>query len=363
MNKLRVLVLFGGKSAEHEISLISAANVLRHLDPKRYEAVPVFIDRRGRWLLQDRARLLRGQEATPATGDSREVLPSMEHSLVPLRAGPGRAVDVVFPVLHGPFGEDGTVQGLLELADLPYVGCGVLASAVGMDKEVSYRLAAHAGIPVPPYVTVLRSEWTRAAKAASGRAARLGYPVFVKPARLGSSVGISKVEKSAELARAMEVAFLYDDKVIVEKGIQAREIECAALGTPEDVKVSVPGEVITGAQHDFYSYSAKYLDPEGAALKVPAPLSRGQTRKVRDLAARAFKALDCYGLTRVDFLMDKRSGRFYFGEINTLPGFTPHSLYPRLWEASGLPFPKLLDELIRLAQDRHRRRRSLRVKP
>lgn len=363
MKRLRVVVLFGGKSAEHEISLLSAANILRHLDPARYEAVPVFIDRRGRWLLQDRARLLHEGAAQPAVSDAREVLAGMEGSLVPLRAGPERAVDVVFPVLHGPFGEDGTVQGLLELADLPYVGCGVLGSAVGMDKDVAYRLAAQAGIPVLPYCALRPGGWRQDAAGVRRRVQRLGYPVFVKPARLGSSVGVSKVERPQDLARALEVAFLYDDKVVIEKGVRAREIECAVLGGPEDVRVSIPGEVICSARHAFYSYAAKYLDPEGAARKVPAPLTRAQTRAVQDLAARAFRTLDCYGLTRVDFLLDKKSGKFYFGEVNTLPGFTPLSLYGKLWEASGLPFPKLLDRLIQLALDRHRRRRSLRMKP
>jgi len=364
MKKLRVLVLFGGRSAEHEISLISAANVLRHLDPKKYEAVPVYIDRRGRWLLQDRARLMHGHELKPALADSREVLLDTERALVPTRSGArNSSIDVVFPVLHGPFGEDGTVQGLLELADLPYVGCGVLASAVGMDKEISYRLAAGAGIPVPAFFTLTRGRWKKETARVNAQAARLGYPVFVKPARLGSSVGISKVAGKGGLARAMEVAFLYDDKVIVEKGIQAREIECAVLGDAEDAQVSLPGEVVTSQKHDFYSYSAKYLDPQGAALKIPAALTKAQTKTVQDLALRAFKTLDCYGLSRVDFLMDKRTGRFYFGEVNTLPGFTPHSLYPQLFQASGLSFPKLLDRLVQLARDRHQRRRSLRVKP
>ena len=333
MRKLRVAVLCGGKSAEHDISLISAKNVLSHLDRKKYDVTRVFIGRDGKW----------------------------DHSLLP--NGKKAPFDVVFPVLHGPFGEDGTVQGLLELADLPYVGCGVLASAVGMDKEISYRLASAAGIPVPPFVIALRSRWKQRPAKVRSDVAGLGFPVFVKPARLGSSVGISKVKTAAGLARAMEVAFLYDDKVIVEKGINAREIECAVLGDADHAEVSIPGEVVTSLKHDFYSYSAKYLDPEGAALKIPAPLSRAQAEKVRDLAVRAFKTLDCHGLTRVDFLMDKKSGRFYFGEVNTLPGFTAHSLYPKLWEASGLKLPKLLDRLIALAQSRHQRRSALRVKP
>jgi D-alanine-D-alanine ligase len=364
MKKLRVLVLFGGKSAEHEISLLSAANILRHLDRRRYVALPVFIDRRGRWHLQNRTTLLHGFEAKPVAGDAREVLPNMERGLVSLRRRRAPlGVDVVFPVLHGPFGEDGTVQGLLEMADVPYVGCGVLASAVGMDKDMAYRLAAQAGIPLLPYLTILRGGWKRAPAGVRRCAAKLGFPVFVKPARLGSSVGVSKVEGPEGLPRAMEVAFLYDDKVILEKGINAREIECAALGSEEGVEVSVPGEIVTSPRHAFYTYQAKYLDPEGATLRVPAPLMRAQTKTVRGLAARAFQVLDGHGLARVDFLMDKKTGRFYFGEINTFPGFTAYSLYPKLWAASGLPLPRLLDRLIALALERHRRKRALRIKP
>lgn len=364
MKRLRVLVLFGGKSAEHEISLLSAAVVLRHLDPRRYEAVPVFIDRKGRWLLQDARRLISDGKVVPSAKAGSEVVAAAERGLAAVSGsrGPG-PVDVVFPVLHGPYGEDGTVQGLLEMADLPYVGCGVLSSSVGMDKDFSLRLADQAGVPILPYFCLSRAAWKGSPSKAHERARKLRLPVFVKPARLGSSVGVSKVEAAKDLARALEVAFLYDDKVLVEKGIPAREIECAVLGDSDSAEVSVPGEVITSPKHSFYSYQAKYLDPEGASLKIPAQLTKKQAETVRALAARAFKALDCQGLARVDFLMHRSTGRFYFGEVNTMPGFTEHSLYHQLWKASGLPLTKLLDRLIVLALERTRRRKNLRLEP
>lgn len=255
-------------------------------------------------------------------------------------------VDVVFPALHGPMGEDGTVQGFLELVGLPYVGCGVLGSAVGMDKVVLKRLAGGAGLPILPYVVLTDSSQISLAKG-------LRYPLFVKPSRMGSSVGVYKVKKPADLRSAVKKALRYDTVVLVEQGVPAREIECAVLGAPGAAKASIAGEIRPNAE--FYSYHAKYIDPNGAELLIPAQISRAEQESTRKMAVRAFEALDCYGLARVDFFMDSRNGKLWFNEVNTLPGFTSISMYPKMWEASGLPFTKLIDRLLDLAVLRHNR--------
>ncbi|MBI5631548.1 MAG: D-alanine--D-alanine ligase [Elusimicrobia bacterium] len=357
MKKLRILILCGGKSAERQVSLVSAKQVLSKLDRSRCEPELVLIDAKGRWLKADEKRLSGKVESDSnnLAAGTKAVIPTEKLS------SPSRP-DVVFPVLHGPMGEDGTVQGLLELAGVAYVGCGVLGSALGMDKEVSKRLALQAGLPLLPYRVIRRPSQGLAALR------ELGLPVFVKPARLGSSVGVSKVKSEAELLAALESAFLYDDKVILEKGIEAREIECAALGDPwaeaEDplaLKASICGEI--APQAEFYDYKAKYLDPEGARLLIPAPLPQKTSDEIREMALAAFKVLDCYAMGRVDFLMDKHGGRVYFNEINTIPGFTPASMYPLLWQASGIETPKLLELLIELALRRGRARSKLKTTP
>ena len=364
--KIRLGVLFGGRSGEHEVSLTSAASVMRALDPEKYEVVPVGITREGRWRVGPRAVKLLAPvagEASPGSASlenvleqGRAVTPSVDPAgpkLLPLAKSHEirPEVDVIFPVLHGTFGEDGTIQGLLELADTPYVGAGVLASAAGMDKDVMKRLFRDAGLPVVPWQTVLRRDWERDPAGVRRQVEkRLRYPLFVKPANLGSSVGITKVHKPEELPAALDRAGQYDRKILLEKAVDAREIECAVLGN-DDPQASVPGEIVP--VNEFYDYEAKYIK-EGNELLIPAPLTPRQTRRVQDLAVRAFRAIDCAGMGRVDFLLDRKTGRFFLLEINTIPGFTSISMYPKLWEASGVPYPQLLDRLIELALERHR---------
>lgn len=354
-NRIRLGVLFGGRSGEHEVSLTSAASVIKALDPAKYEVVPIGITREGHWRLGSGALKLlpevleAGQPVVPSADPSGPKLIPLDSSASPPDSQP--AIDVVFPVLHGTFGEDGTVQGLLELADVPYVGAGVLASAAGMDKDVMKRLFRDLGLPVVPWVLVRREDWERdPAQVHKGIENRLRYPLFVKPANLGSSVGISKVRRARELPTALSLAAQYDRKILVEKSVNAREIECSVLGN-DNPQASVPGEVVP--VNEFYDYEAKYVK-EGSELIVPAKLSARQTKRVQELAIGAFKAIDCAGMARVDFLLDRRTGKIYVNEINTIPGFTPISMYPKLWEASGLPYPKLLDRLIELALERHR---------
>ncbi len=352
--KIRVGLLFGGRSGEHEVSLTSASSVWKALDPRKYDVIPIGITRQGQWRVGSEALKLLPEVLDRGT----PVLPSADPTgpnLVPLdqkRTRPADPqVDVIFPVLHGTFGEDGTVQGLLELANVPYVGAGVLASAVGMDKDVMKRLFRDAGLPVVKWVCVARSEWERSSKSVRQKIEKeLRYPVFIKPANLGSSVGISKVRHARELGPAMDLAAKYDRKIVVERGLDAREIECSVLGN-EQPQASVPGEVIP--INEFYDYEAKYLK-EGSELIIPAPLSKRQADEVRDLAIRAFRAIDGAGMARVDFLLDRKTRRIYVNEINTIPGFTSISMYPKLWEATGLSFPRLLDRLIELALQRHR---------
>jgi D-alanine-D-alanine ligase len=385
MEKLRVGILFGGRSGEHEVSLLSAASVLNAIDKEKYEVVPIGITKDGRWLTAEHAEsLLTGKlvleprnlragdpETTPsaavlARGEAVVVPPEPVHrhtGLVPFQSDGGlmrrasdRAinVDVIFPVLHGTFGEDGTIQGLLELADIPYVGAGVLGSAAGMDKDIMKSLFIAAGIPIVKHVTILRTAWVSDPRKVEKLVGRLKYPVFVKPANLGSSVGISKAHNRKELGPAIEEAAKFDRKIVIEQGVggkkdKAREIECSVLGNDE-TEASVPGEIVPGKE--FYDYTAKYVD-EGSQLIIPARLTKSETKKVRDLAVAAFKAVDCSGLARVDFLMDPKTRKIYLNEINTMPGFTAISMYPKLWAASGLAYPDLIDRLIQLGIERH----------
>jgi D-alanine-D-alanine ligase len=357
VKKLRVGIIYGGRSGEHEVSVVSAASIFKHLDRTRYDAVPVVIEKSGRWVLGGRAPEVLSAGAVGETPSSEALQPTE-----PSAAVAGSGFDVIFPVLHGPYGEDGTVQGLLELANIPYVGAGVLGSAVGMDKAVMKTLFAAAGLPIVPHLTVLRREWVKDAASISKRAAdHLRFPMFVKPANLGSSVGISKAATPSELPAAMELAFQFDRKAVVEAAVpNTREIECAVLGNDEP-EASVPGEVIVTHRDGFYSYDAKYLDPEGASLKIPAEIPPTTAERVRQVSVDAFRALELSGMARVDFLLDGAAGSLFLNEVNTIPGFTAISMYPKMWEASGLPYPALLDRLIALALERHEEKQRLRT--
>lgn len=367
-HKIRVAVLYGGRSGEHEISLLSAASVIRNLDPERFEVIPIGIDRMGRWRYNDVGLL---------DGVSMPELPDGDDSpslLLPPHPTGGKGglvaldtdalpppIDVVFPVVHGPLCEDGTLQGMLELAELPYVGSGVLGSAIGMDKDVAKRLVAAAGVEVAPFITLRRERYRRNASAAvDDLENQIGYPCFVKPANMGSSVGIHKAHDRAELLASIDDAFLYDVKILVEGAIDAREIELAVLESAnegDDPMVSVPGEILP--THEFYSYEAKYLDEQGAALEIPARLDREQSSEARRMGALVFQTLECEGMARVDLFLDRATGRFMFNEVNTIPGFTSISMYPKLWEATGIPYRELMTRLIDLAIARHSRRSSL----
>src|SRR5581483_10251695 len=363
----------------------SAASVLNAIDKNKFEVVPIGITKDGRWLTAEHAeRLLHGKpheerhlragdpEATPGAavlenGEAVVVPPEPVHrepGLVPFQTAAALArrasdrainVDVIFPVLHGTFGEDGTIQGLLELADIAYVGAGVLGSAAGMDKDIMKSLFRAAGLPIVKHVTFLRSDWEADHKKTQKRVEKnLKYPVFVKPANLGSSVGISKAHNSKELGPAIYEASKFDRKIVVEEGVggktqKAREIECSVLGNDKP-QASVPGEIVP--VKEFYDYTAKYLE-EGSQLVIPAKLTRAETRKVQELAIKAFQAVDCSGLARVDFLMDPKTRKIFLNEINTMPGFTSISMYPKLWAASGLPYPQLIEKLLQLGLERH----------
>ena len=387
MKKLRVGVLFGGRSGEHEVSLLSAASVLQAIDKKKYDVVPIGITKEGRWVTAAHAeRLLKGHSpetheprhlraGDPEATSAAAVLAKGEGVVVPPMPGANHSslmpfethstelhaahspidVDIIFPVLHGTFGEDGTIQGLLELADIAYVGAGVLGSAAGMDKDVMKRLFRDAGLPIVKHVTVLRSAWRDDPKKVRKEIERaLKYPVFVKPANLGSSVGISKVHNAGELPAAMDEAARYDRKLVIEQGVggaksKAREIECSVLGNDDPI-ASVPGEIVP--IEEFYDYSAKYL-VEGSESIIPARIGRAKQKEVQRLAIASFQAVDCAGLARVDLLMDPRSQKLYVNEINTMPGFTSISMYPKMWAAAGISYPELMDRLIQLGLERH----------
>ncbi len=349
----RVGVLFGGRSSEHEVSLASARNVMEALRQAGHQVVPIGITPEGRWLPQpDALARLTGDVAdAPAPDDAGWGL--LPHS-APDQPLP--AIDVIFPVLHGPYGEDGTVQGLLEMVNLPYVGSGVLASACAMDKVIARRLFAEAGLPQTRYQVVLRHEWRQAPERVAERLAdALSYPMFVKPANMGSSVGVSKVRDAGQLAAALDIAARFDRKLLVEDAVpNPREIEVSVLGNLAPI-ASVPGEIVPG--NEFYDYNAKYID-DNSDLIIPARLDAASSEQVRAYAVAAFQVLDCEGLARVDFLLDGVSGDFFLNEVNTMPGFTRISMYPKLWEASGVSYPELVDRLVRLALERHAERQE-----
>lgn len=361
--KLRVGIIFGGRSGEHEISLLSARSIVDALDRDRYEPVLLGIDHDGRWHLHDAAHALLETPGAPlhldVTAPSVAVSPGhASASLVTTQAAAPEvgSLDVVFPVLHGTYGEDGTIQGLLEMADVPYVASGVLGSAAGMDKDVAKRLLLSAGLPVVDWFVVRAHQKRSAEDVAREVESRFGWPVFVKPANMGSSVGVSKARRPAELAEALATAFRYDTKVLIERGHVVRELECAVLGN-DDPQASAVGEIIP--THEFYSYTAKYLDEGGAHLRIPATLTTGQSEEIRRMSVEAFRALELSGLARVDFFMDKVDSALYVNEVNTLPGFTRISMYPKLWEAAGVSYAALVDKLIALALERAAVRRSL----
>ncbi len=362
-------MLFGGRSGEHEVSLRSALTVMSAMDPARYEVVPIGIGRDGRWYLRDDAMRMLAEKAPQlaALGGG-----GVEVSLLPYpgaralvrapgkrsereaatTAGADRAMpgplDVVFPIVHGTCGEDGTLQGLLELAGVPYVGAGVLGSAIGMDKDAQKRLLRDAGLPIVRYGAIRASDWRIDPEIGRRIADPLGYPVFVKPNALGSSIGVARVDNADGLAGALADAFRYDRKALIEAACQGRELECAVLGN-DRAEASVIGEIVVGGGHDFYSYESKYVDPNGAKVRIPAELPPAISEHLRALAVAAFAALDLRGMARVDFLATRSASEVYINEVNTIPGFTAISMYPKLWEASGLALPKLIDRLIALA--------------
>lgn len=393
MKKTRVAVLYGGRSGEHEVSLRSGASVIKNLDRALFDVIPVAIDHSGRWLLHSLGSLhyngAHGGNAGKVTGEIPASLPVHESAaevqiitratdnrqslLQVVREGGGTQslprhsvgdqieIDIVFPVMHGPLCEDGTLQGMLELAEVAYVGCGVLASAVVMDKDMAKRVMRDAGIPIVPFFAVKADEYARDAQGWLSRVEKeFGFPCFVKPSNMGSSVGVHKAKTAADFALAMKDAFRYDTKVLIEKAIAAREIELSVLENSADSRapwVSVAGEITP--THEFYSYESKYIDENGAHLRIPAALTPEQLKVAQDFARRAFVAFECEGLSRVDLFLDKNSGEFYINEANTLPGFTSISMYPKMWEASGVGYSELLTKLIELARLRHQRRLSL----
>ena len=357
-DKLRVGVIFGGRSGEHEVSLRSAESIINALDREKYEVVPIAITKAGKWLASSEATNLlpsavmnNADQHVAIFGDPTEK--GLARFSNENESGKRDKLDVIFPVLHGTYGEDGTIQGLLEMADVPYVGCGVLGSAAGMDKVVMKRLFREAGLPIVEFVHFLRSQWEADPLLIELRVAEeIGFPCFVKPANLGSSVGISKATDAKSLNEAIALAAKYDRKIVVERGVDAREIEVSVLGNDQPL-ASLPGEIVPQSAA-FYDYQAKYISADGARLEIPANLSEAQTTEIQQLAVRAFQAIDGSGLGRVDFFLEKETGKLLLNEINTMPGFTSISMYPKLWEASGLPYSQLIDRLIELAFERHR---------
>ncbi len=349
--KLRVGIVFGGQSGEHEVSLASANGIINAIDKNKYEVVPIGITKAGQWLSGDNIhrRFLDAAAGHPALGKYAAAIESATENSLILPVSETGPLDVVFPVLHGPFGEDGTVQGFLELLNVPYVGAGVVASAVGMDKAISKNIFRAHNLPLVPYLLFLRRHWqTNPQEVMAQCEAQLIYPMFIKPANLGSSVGIHKAENQDQLAIGLADAARYDRKLIVEQGLDAREIEVSVLGN-DDPLASVPGEIIPS--RDFYSYAAKYID-DTSELLIPAPLSKAQTASIQQIALAAFRAMDCSGLARCDFLVDKTTSEIFLNELNTMPGFTPISMYPKLWAASGVSYTELIDRLIQLAIER-----------
>jgi D-alanine-D-alanine ligase len=376
-NKTRVIILFGGRSAEHEVSLLSARNVYLALDRSRFEPLLIGIDKQGRWRVEPEATLLgakgdprhlrlraAGTEVpVPVRPDLEEAPLSDERSLARTEGAPLailRRDDVIFPVLHGTYGEDGTVQGLLELADAAYVGAGPLGSGIGMDKDVAKRLLAQAGIPVVPWRLVTAAGFKKDPAGTQARVSELGFPLFVKPANAGSSVGVSKVKAPADLPAALGQALSFDLKALAESGVDAREIECAVLGN-DDPQAAVPGEIEVTHKDGFYSYEAKYVDPDGSHIRIPADIPAETAARVRLLAVETFRTLELAGMARVDFFLDRQTGALYVNEVNTIPGFTAISMYPKMWEAAGLSIQDLVTKLIDLAIERRQARRSLKT--
>ncbi|WP_213996061.1 D-alanine--D-alanine ligase family protein [Tepidanaerobacter syntrophicus] len=360
MQKLKVGIIFGGQSSEYEVSLMSCASVIKVMDKSKYEIMPIGINKHGNWKL-----FLGSIEKIENDTWESEAIPVLlapdpkYNCAIEINNGIEKRhyFDVAFPVLHGPRGEDGTVQSIFELMNVPYVSCGVASSAICMDKVFSKKILAQSNLPIVDYKVFYKNELKgKISDIISEIENSIGYPCFVKPANLGSSVGISKVSKRDELSDALFAAAKYDTKILVEKSVDAREIECAVLGN-SDPKASLPGEILPS--REFYDYNAKYLDGDKSKLLLPAPLSSDLTTQVQELAIKAFKALDCSGMARVDFLMDKRTEKIYINELNTIPGFTKISMYPKMWETSGLSYKKLIDELICLALERHREKNEL----
>lgn len=358
--KIRVAIIFGGRSAEHEVSLQSAKNIVEAIDKNKYEVILVGIDKTGRWLLSNPAKFLLHAEnpkliALNKSNQEVVLTPSKSPNQLMDISNPreGKPVDVVFPILHGSFGEDGTVQGLLKLANIPFVGASVLGSAIGMDKDVMKRLLKEAGIPVAKFLVFHQGDQISFNKVKKS----LGLPLFIKPANLGSSVGVRKTTNKKEFEEAIQDAFNYDNKILVEQYIKGREIECSVLGN-EDPIASVPGEVIP--THEFYSYEAKYIDENGAILQIPAKLPKSTIKKIQQLAIKAFQILCCDGMARIDFFLT-RENKVYVNEINTIPGFTRISMYPKLWEASGISYTQLIDRLIQLALKRYEREQKIKI--
>ncbi len=362
--KIRVGVIFGGRSAEHEVSLVSAASIMQALDREKYDVLPIGITPEGRWLRSDQAlKLLRDRANLESFPEHILVPDPRKQGLVQLHSssaeGSAEQIDVAFPVLHGTYGEDGTIQGLLELADIPFVGAGVLGSALGMDKVVQKQLLRQAHIPVVPDVSFLKQEFEKNSKKIIGLIEkRLRYPCFVKPANLGSSVGISKAHNRRELTEAIHLAGEYDVKILVEKGIErAREIECSVLGNDDPI-ASIPGEIIPS--NEFYDYDAKYVDGKSTAV-IPARLPKSVVKKVQRYSVESFRVLNCSGMARIDFLVKRGTNTVYLNELNTIPGFTSISMYPKLWQASGVSYGELLDRLIQLALERHQVRAKMKT--
>lgn len=353
MSQIRIGIIFGGKSGEHEVSIVSAFNVSRALDPSKYQVTMIGIDKTGRWCLPSKAEI-DANIAAPRKFDLTKVKTSFNI------LNESKSFDVIFPVMHGTYGEDGTIQGMLEMLHIPYVGSGVLGSSAGMDKEVAKRLFDSVGVPVVPFLSIRKHEFSKnSSEIIQKISQKFSYPLFVKPANMGSSVGVHKVKSAAELPAKLQDAFLYDTKVLVEKGISARELEVSILGNHE-LMASVIGEIIP--THEFYSYEAKYLDENGAHLKIPAEgLTPNQESQIKEYAKKAFQVLECRGLGRVDFFVDKNDGQIYLNEINTIPGFTQISMYPKMLGASGVSYSELLNRLVQLALEHHQERTELKT--
>ncbi len=344
--RLRIVLLFGGRSAEHEISILSASSVYKKIDKEKFEVISIYIDKQGNWKKVESPAI---GEKNLNKGQSFSFLP-----WTPKFPSEGFEADVYFPLLHGPYGEDGTIQGLLEMADVPYVGAGVLASSLGMDKAKSKFILRAKGLPVVNFLTIYDLKWEKERKSILEKIIKeFTFPLFVKPSNLGSSVGITKVKEEPQLISAINHAFQYDRKILVEQGIEGRELECSVLGNDEP-QASLPGELIP--YREFYDYDDKYIEGK-TKFKIPAPLSEYQTKEIQRLAIEAFKAIDCSGMARVDFFLERNTEKIYINEINTIPGFTEISMYPKLWEISGIPYSRLIEKLVELALERHKNKK------